>query len=165
MMGSGKSTVARALVRRLDWPLVDTDAAIEALCGRTIAAIFAAEGEPAFRRYERDVLSALDPHGLIVALGGGAVVAHESRALALARGWLVWLDATPEVLARRTAGDARPLLAGLDMPERAARLGELARERRDAYAIAALRVDTAGRSAAEIADSILEAHAAASARA
>jgi shikimate kinase len=87
----------------------------------------------------------------VVALGGGAVVAAENRALLARKGRLVWLDAGAETLAERVGESAeRPLLAGLDRASRVAKLAALAAERAPAYAQAELRVETDGRTVDEV---------------
>jgi len=78
--GSGKSTIGRRLARALDVTMLDTDAAIEQKTGRTIADIFATEGEQEFRRIEHDVVkAALEEHDGILALGGGAITTEGVR--------------------------------------------------------------------------------------
>ena len=84
-MGAGKSTVGALLAERLGWRFMDTDAAIEARTGLTVAQIFAANGEDAFREFEADAIrgcARLDR--LVLALGGGAVESGSTR-IALAR--------------------------------------------------------------------------------
>lgn len=72
--GSGKSTIGRRLAKALDLTLLDTDVAIEEKTGRTIADIFAADGEKEFRRIEEEVIrEALVSHDGVLSLGGGAV--------------------------------------------------------------------------------------------
>jgi shikimate kinase len=158
-MGTGKTAVGRILARRLGVPFGDTDAWIEAREGATIAAIFATRGEAAFRTLEREALRALTrvPRG-VVATGGGAIVDPENRAHLRAWGTLVCLDATPEaILARVGDRPDRPLLAG---PDRLDRIRRLRAERAAAYADVDVRVDTTGRTPAEVAGLILEALAA-----
>ena len=158
MMGSGKTDVGRLLAERLDWEFVDTDDQIEREQARSVAEIFAEEGEPSFRAHERAVLERLPARRAVVALGGGAVVAAENRALLREHGTVVWLDAEPEVLARRIgAGAARPLLADLDAEERVERLRELRAEREPFYADAGLRVATDDRTLPEVRDAVLRA--------
>ena len=158
MMGSGKSAVGGILARRLGWSFIDTDREVESLAGASVAQIFASEGEARFREREREALRALPESGAVVALGGGAVVDARNREILGPKGTLIWLDASPEALAARTASDSgRPLLGGLDREGRIARLRELAAARRPAYAHAALRIDTEGRTPGQVADAILHA--------
>jgi shikimate kinase len=155
-MGSGKSSVGRALARRLGWDLVDTDARIVEDAGMSIAEIFEREGEAGFRARETAVLADLPEACCVVALGGGAVIASANRALLRRKGQLIWLDGSPEQLARRVRGSrGRPLLAGLDRPAIVERLRELREERAEAYASADLRIDTDGRRISAVCDAIL----------
>jgi len=153
-MGTGKSTVAERLAERLGIAKLDLDAEIERREGRTIPAIFAADGEQAFRAAETealaDVLSREEP--LVVATGGGAVLAESNRELMLKHGWVVALTASPERIVERVRNDAnRPLLAG-DVEERVA---ALMLQRRHVYDFAELAVDTDGLSPEAAADIII----------
>lgn len=151
-MGVGKSTVARHVAAALGLPCVDLDAEIEARTGRTIAALFAADGEPAFRLQEAAALQAvLAGPPAVVALGGGAVLDGASRALLRSAGVLVTLEARPETLCARLAGDtARPLFRP-DVADVAARLAA----RATAYADADARVPTDGRTPETVAGEVL----------
>jgi shikimate kinase len=156
MMGSGKSSVGRALAERLGWRFVDADAEIEAGAGMSVAQIFEREGEAGFRARERELLRALPEAGCVIALGGGAVEAAENRAILASKGRLVWLDARPETLAERIGTTARrPLLAGLDGRARVERLRELGARRASAYASAELRVSTDGLGVAQVCQAVL----------
>jgi len=120
-MGSGKTTVGRRLAALLDRPFVDADQALEDRAGRTIAEIFEANGEDAFRDLETDVLTWLlaAPAPGVIASGGGVVLRATNRERLGADGvTVVWLDASPAFLASRIERKAhRPLLAG-DAPVR-----------------------------------------------
>ena len=113
MMGSGKSTVAAILGRLLGRRVVSTDAEIVRRAGKPIAAIFAEEGEAAFRARERAVVAAL-AGPLVVDLGGGAFCDPASAARLLATARVVFLDVSAAEAARRLASGAgvgeRPLL-------------------------------------------------------
>jgi shikimate kinase len=128
--GSGKSTVARALAEQLGWSWIDADAEIEQAAGRTIREIFAAEGEPGFRRREREVLTGLlSRDRLIVAAGGGAILNPDTRHDMQAAGPVIWLQASVPVLAKRidddpTTAERRPNLAGGGTEEIARLLAE-----------------------------------------
>lgn len=164
LMGAGKSTVGRACATRLGRPFVDVDDVVEANAARPVAAIFATEGEAAFRALERAALADVcaSPQPLVIACGGGAMGDAGSRRLVRGSGFVVWLTADPSTLAARVGGGPergrRPLLAGPDAPE--ATLERLARLRAPAYAAAAhVTVDTTGRSVDEVADAVLEEYA------
>ncbi len=152
LSGAGKSSAARLAARRLGWAARDTDAEVERRTGRSIAALFAARGEAAFRAYEQSAALELAARPRqVVALGGGAFQECLTRRCLLKRGLVVWLKVDPDEAARRLAAAAaaepRPLLRG----DPAARLRAQLAERAPAYGQAHLRIDTNGRSAAEVA--------------
>ena len=141
MMGAGKSAIGRRLARALSWPFKDADAAIEAAAGTTIANIFAEIGEPAFRLKERQIIARLlTGERQVLALGGGAFIDPETRALVRAKGFSIWLRAEVDVLLRRTTTPGkRPLLASGD-PR--VTLASLLAQRAPVYALADLVVDS-----------------------
>lgn len=144
MMGAGKSTIGPRLAARLGRRYVDTDQDVERTAGRTIAEIFAAEGEARFRQLEREAIERASGEASVVALGGGAIAQPGAVRRLRARGVIVHLDAPIAVLLARI-GDAagRPLLAGLGPKARAAKLQGLLDARRSHYAKAHHRVDAA----------------------
>jgi shikimate kinase len=151
-MGAGKSTVARALGKRLDWKVEDVDARIEQTERRDIPAIFREKGEAYFRARERDALVALLPErGTVVASGGGTFVDAANRELMLRDGGVVWLDAPFTTVLQRVPSDGRRPLA-------ADRLGmeQLYNQRLAAYRQAHLRVDAGRGSVEELVDHIVE---------
>lgn len=152
--GSGKTTVGRLLAERLGLPFVDADAKLEREAGRTIAELFALEGEPGFRARERTTLLALTKRdGLVVATGGGAVLDPDVRTALAATGVTVWLDAPPEVRATRIAGTDRPALTAHGRGPAEERAVAAARER--LYrGCAAERVGTDGRTPEEVANDV-----------
>lgn len=143
-MGTGKTEVGRRLARALGRPFVDVDRLVETRAGKTIAAIFAEDGEARFRELEREaVREAVTFADAVVATGGGALVDVESRRLLLEAGRVVRLDALPETIVDRVdAGADRPLLAGLDRAAKIARVRALLADRAAAYATAPLAVAT-----------------------
>jgi shikimate kinase len=148
MMGSGKSTVARHLGRLLGRRVVALDAEIARAAGKPIPAIFAEDGEPAFRALERRAVAALPP-GVVADLGGGAFCDPASAERLLATGRVVFLEVSAAEAARRLGGgEGRPL---------AARWPELAARRRPLYLRAQLRVDVDGLAPEAVARRILEA--------
>jgi shikimate kinase len=114
-MGSGKSTVGRALADELGWHFLDLDEDIEREQAQTISQIFDAQGEAAFRRIESDALHRVvrsiqsgRPH--VVSLGGGAFLSEENFDLVSNHGISLWLDASYQTIERRIASqDHRPL--------------------------------------------------------
>ncbi|MFD4598557.1 shikimate kinase [Streptomyces sp. NPDC058464] len=154
-MGVGKSTVGQLLAERLGVGYRDTDEDIVAAEGRTIADIFVAEGEPAFRAIEkRAVQAALAEHEGVLALGGGAILDAEIRGL-LADRRVVYLSMDVEEAVKRTGlNAARPLLA-LN-PRRQWR--ELMEARRHLYEeVATAVVATDGRTPEEVTQAALDA--------
>ncbi|MEV5314961.1 MULTISPECIES: shikimate kinase [unclassified Streptomyces] len=154
-MGVGKSTVGQLLAERLGVGYRDTDDDIVAEQGRAIADIFVDEGEPAFRAVEkRAVHRALTEHDGVLALGGGAVLDADTRAL-LAGQRVVYLSMDVEEAARRTGlNAARPLLA--INPRKQWR--ELMEARRHLYEeVARAVVATDARTPDEVAQAVLDA--------
>jgi shikimate kinase len=111
-MGAGKTTLARALGQRLDWRVEDIDERIEAREGRTVASIFAREGEPYFRAVERAVLLDLLPlRHAVIATGGGTFADAENRAAINRDGYSIWIDLPVSELVERIPSDGRRPLA------------------------------------------------------
>lgn len=157
-MGSGKSTVGRELNHRLGYPLVDMDQVLERRAGKPIAAIFADDGEEAFRDMESRLLEELiDPAAprRIISTGGGVIGREKNRELLRHLGYVVWLHAPVEVVLERTSKNRdRPLLHTANPRER---IEELMRVRAPLYTETAhLKVDTSGLDSAELATGILE---------
>jgi shikimate kinase len=150
-MGAGKTTVARALGRRLGWRVEDIDERIESRERRSIAAIFAQHGEQYFRQQERQVLGdLLAERNVIVATGGGTFVEADNRALMLADGAVAWLDLPlAQVIERIPVDGRRPLAADRTQME------QLYARRRLAYAEAHVRID-ATRPVPEVVEHLLD---------
>ena len=137
---TGKSAVARALAARLGWATRDTDALIEEEQGRSIAEIFAGEGEAAFRALERETVRRVAAEReVVVATGGGAWLDAATRTLLAEGGFVVELEARLDTIlarhaeAERGRPDARPLLVDADP---ATRIQRLKAERQPFYALA-----------------------------
>jgi shikimate kinase len=157
--GTGKTTFARALAERLGVDCFDADDEVERLAGRTIAEIFAEDGEPAFRELEAQVVQKLSRRPkTVVALGGGAVLREANRAAIRSNGIVVWLKASVDSIAKRLAADET---TGSRRPNLTAAGG-----RREIESVLAARepiyrecatfeVDTDHRSPTEIADQIV----------
>lgn len=141
LMGCGKSSVGRRLSIALDLPFVDADDEIEKAAGISIPEIFEAHGEPYFRDGERRVIARLLKGGpQVLATGGGAFMAAETRERIRQDGVSIWLRAELGILMRRVVRrDNRPLLKAVD-PE--ARMRSLMTERYPIYAEADVVVDS-----------------------
>ncbi len=149
--GTGKTAIGREVARLHGWAFVDNDVEIVRRTGRPIEAIFAQDGEPAFRRMEREVLAeACARQGVVVATGGGAMVDPANRELLRRTGVVVCLEASPETIVARLSAQqgeperddgtlVRPLLAGADALER---VRELKASRQALYAQAHWTVHT-----------------------
>jgi shikimate kinase len=161
MMGSGKTSVGRVCAQRLKRDFVDTDQLVESREGRTVAEIFSADGEPAFRALERDAVASACARDepAVIACGGGVVLDPDNRRALRDAGCVVWLRADASALGDRVrkSSDVRPLIA-TDGPVSATDMLErIATDRAALYdEVADLRVDTDGRSVAEVADVVLE---------
>ena len=138
-MGSGKTSVGRALATQLRLVFIDLDDRIARHAGKSVQGIFAEDGEEVFRAHERATLLALEPElpaGAVIATGGGACQDAAARAWMQARGTMVWLDVPLETIERRVPRDgSRPLFGD------PVALDALYRERRRDYATASLRVE------------------------
>jgi len=156
-MGAGKTSVGRALARRLNWLFEDLDQRIERNQGRSVAEIFQESGEAQFRAAEHSALQQVleeiaGKPGKIVALGGGAFAQRKNAALLEWHGaHVVFLDGPVEVLWQRCCkqagedGSSRPLLRDWDQ------FRELYQARRKSYSKARLTVQTGSRQVEEIA--------------
>lgn len=143
-MGAGKTSIGRRLATIIGLPFIDLDHAIEERAGVSVALTFEIEGELGFRKRESDMLAELvQRRGIILATGGGAVLAPANRELLKNNGFVIWLDADVNAQLSRLHNDrSRPLLA---VDDRRARLDHLAAERNPIYeATADLRVAASG---------------------
>lgn len=141
-MGVGKTTVGRALAKKLNKRFIDSDHEIEARTGASIPLIFEIEGEASFRQRESEVIRDLTAQrDIVLATGGGAILKPENRAYLKSRGTVIYLRASVNSILQRTSQDKnRPLLQTAD-PR--ARIEQLAREREPYYLeVADFIVDT-----------------------
>jgi len=151
-MAAGKTTLAQALGRRLGWRAEDVDLLIEARERRTVADIFAREGEPYFRSVERQVIYSLLPlRHTVVATGGGTFIDPENRAAINADGVSVWIDAPFDVLLDRIPADGRRPLASDRV-----QMAVLYETRRLAYEQAQIRLDATRAHAEELVEQLIE---------
>jgi|JI6StandDraft_1071083.scaffolds.fasta_scaffold06146_3 shikimate kinase/nucleoside-diphosphate-sugar epimerase len=143
LMGSGKSTVGRFVARLLGFQFADTDHMIVNRAGCSIPEIFAREGEAGFRQRESAVLRELiGTRHTVIATGGGIITQPVNKPLLRHLGFITWLEASTELLARRTASNNdRPLLRGEEPPR--VKLERLIQERGPIYkSLADLRIQT-----------------------
>ncbi|MCS7207486.1 MAG: 3-dehydroquinate synthase [Dehalococcoidia bacterium] len=142
--GTGKSAIGREVARLLGWPFVDTDQEIVRRAGKPIAAIFAQEGEEAFRTLETQVLAdaLASPQPTVIATGGGAVLREANRQHMAQAGVVICLEARPDTILQRLVqaeDEVRPLLAG---PQPLERIRTLKAQRQPLYALADWTVHT-----------------------
>jgi shikimate kinase len=151
-MGSGKTSIGKKVARALRRSFTDTDQVIVAAHG-PIPAIFESQGEPAFREIEKDAVREALSRGGVVALGGGAVLAPETRQ-ALAAHRVVLLTVEPRVVRGRLREGTRPLLAGDDGADAWTRIAESRRAFYDE--VADVRFDTSRGPIQDIVQKIVE---------
>ena len=156
-MGTGKTTVGGILAERLGRRLVDMDERIEEDFGKTIAQIFADDGEALFRQAEARLCQTLARESdLVIATGGGTLVSEENRQALESGGPVVCLTAGVDtVLQRVETFEDRPLLPG-DREEKRRNIERLLLSRRDAYGQIPLRVPTDGISPEVVAERVLD---------
>lgn len=148
-MGVGKSAVGRKVARILGYRFVDSDHAIESETGKKIREIFADEGEPAFRRMEREFVEGGHPKGgCVVSCGGGLVVQEGMSELLKKKGVVVCLFASAECIIERTSRNAKRPLLNVENPEKKVR--ELLAEREPIYMNAGACITTESRSMKEV---------------
>jgi len=153
-MGTGKSKIGRMLALKLGYEFIDTDLLIEANCGKKITQIFQDEGEAFFRRLESKLAGELGGKDRkVIATGGGWVLNPENIRLSRDNGFVISLNAQPEIIYQRIKTEThRPLLAGADP------LGEINRilgQRETLYQNADLAVDTSGGTPEQVTEQIL----------
>ncbi len=158
--GCGKSSVGPLLAKHLGWNCIDSDDEIERVAEKSIAEIFAEDGEACFRQIESDVLGRLvKQQKIIIAAGGGAILAKANRDRMKLAGPVVWLQAKATTLAARISNDEsssarRPTLTGKSIEDE---VSEVLNARKSAYTDAAtMIVDADNNSPAHIAEEIVK---------
>ncbi len=158
LMGAGKTSVGRALARRLGIPFVDSDKEIEAAAGCSVVDIFSLYGEAEFRRAEQRVVERLfdtPPARKVISTGEGAFITPAVREMVLRRALSVWLRADLDLLVKRTNfRNTRPQLLHTDSRKI---LAQLIDERYDIYATADITVETRDESLRKTLDKVVDA--------
>jgi len=148
-MGVGKSAVGRKVARELRYRFLDSDHQIEKKAGKMIPAIFAEDGEAAFRQMEREFIeSGHSDQGCVVSCGGGLVVEEGMSDLLKEKGVVVCLFASAETVIERTSRNANRPLLNVDHPEE--RVRQLLAEREPIYMNAGACITTEGRTMTEV---------------
>ena len=155
-MGSGKTTTGRQLSKALNKPFFDCDREIENSTRANIPLIFELEGVEGFRKRESAMLETLtQKQGVVLATGGGAILARDNRSRLVGRGFVIYLHAPLDFLVQRTAKDRNRPLLQTDDPK--GRLKEIMEEREPLYRGAAdIIVTTDKRSVRHVVKEILK---------
>ncbi|WP_242218762.1 shikimate kinase [Bacillus cereus group sp. BfR-BA-01380] len=152
-MGSGKTTIGKALSSALHMPVIDTDGRIEEKTKKIIRDIFSEEGEDVFRKYESEVLQSLPTNDYIITTGGGIVEKAENREWMKEHGTVIYLYCDPYVIAERIAGDTtRPLF----QKENIGSFIEKFEKRQAYYEEAIVKIDTTNKSIEAIVQEVQE---------
>ncbi|HPC45445.1 MAG TPA: shikimate kinase [Candidatus Latescibacteria bacterium] len=144
-MGAGKTKVGKIAAQYIGCDFVDTDHIVERSAGKTIPQLFAEIGEERFRHLETEAIEhALNTHGGIIALGGGAATREENWQLLRRSGAMtIYLQASPRtILARVADKGTRPLLAGLDRQQMLEKITSLLEQREPWYLRADITLPT-----------------------
>lgn len=157
LRGAGKSTIGAALAKRAGVPFVELVQEIERAAGMSVNEIFSLGGQKAYRRFERDALSATLEHfdRAVVAVGGSLVSEPETYELLLKSCYTVWLTASPQEHMERVLaqGDHRPMARHRNAM---ADLKRILKERKALYSRANVRVDSSHSSVDETLRQLLE---------
>ena len=158
LMGAGKTSVGRALARRLGVAFVDSDKEIETAAGCSVVDIFSLYGEAEFRRVEQKVIERIldtAPAVKVLSTGEGAFITPAVRDVLLKNALTIWLKADLELLVKRTKSrDTRPHLLHADSRKI---LGQLIDERYQTYAMADITVKTRDESLRKTLDKVVDA--------
>lgn len=154
-MGTGKSVVGRQLARSKKWQFLDLDELIELREKRTIADIFAKDGEPSFRRIEKRALKEVSKEKkFVIACGGGIVINEENIKIMKETGKIVCLSAKPQIILKRTACSSHRPLLNVENPKDNIEL--LLKLRSPYYARSDITVDTSKLSVKEVVTKIIK---------
>jgi len=154
-MGTGKTAVGKELARKKKWQFVDLDELIELREKRTIADIFAKDGEPYFRKIEKKILNEVSRENkFVVACGGGIVIDQENIKTMKEAGIIICLTATPEAILKRTSGYAHRPLLNVKYPKKQIEL--LLKLRSPFYAQADKTIDTSKITVKEVVEKVLK---------
>ena len=153
-MGTGKSSVGQLVAAQLRFRFVDTDELVESLAGKSIARIFAEDGEDRFRECEAAVVEELKTYrNAVIAAGGGLILPESNLASLKTHALVVCLWASPEKIWERVRNQShRPLL---QTPDPQAKIRELLAARAPSYRQADVLVNTELRSAKEVAHHVI----------
>jgi shikimate kinase len=153
-MGTGKSSVGRLVAEHLQFTFVDTDELVESQTGKTIADIFAQNGEPAFRKLEQEILNTLSTARKTVIATGGGLITHPGNLASLkTHALVICLWASPETIWERVRTQThRPLLQNADP---LGKIRELLAQRSTAYHQADGLIHTGFRSPREVVQQVV----------
>lgn len=154
-MGTGKTAVGQAMARTLHYSFFDSDREIEAREGRSVQKIFESEGEPFFRKLEKETIARLSRNPkTVLSVGGGAILDPDTFGLLIQEGKVVLLTATVDEIAKRLGNEnERPLLAG---GNRKKKIQKLLKDRATVYERIPFQVDTTGLAIDEVVQEILK---------
>ena len=154
-MGTGKTSAGKEVAKKKKWQFVDLDELIELQEKRSISDIFAKEGEPRFRKIEKDVLTKVSKEeNFVVACGGGIVLEKENIKVMKETGTMICLNATADAILKRTSRSThRPLLRVADPKKQ---ITHLLKMRAPYYAAADKIIDTTDLSVKEVVNKILK---------
>ncbi len=154
-MGTGKTTVGRALAEWLGMEFVELDAEVEAEEGISIKEIFERYGEPYFRDLETEIVKRFSQkEGLVISTGGGVVLREENMKALREKGIIVCLWAEPETILERTSGNNERPLLNVDDPLN--RIKELLQQRRPFYERADIMIKTDSKDLDTVVNEIIE---------
>jgi len=150
MMGAGKTTVGELLAKEMGYKFFDTDSLITQIAGKSIADIFAEDGEPTFRGLESQVLGEISSYARLVVATGGGIVMNPQNWSYLHQGLVIWLDVPISILVARLQNDTqtanqRPLLETTNQTTNQSsnseqRLQDIFIQRQEMYAQADLKI-------------------------